>query len=73
VFPARSGRGVSDPHPFSAVAASCRHLFGNPNPSALVQAWPMQHPELAVLLWSAGLLLVFAPLAVRLYRRKSLG
>jgi len=33
----------------------------------------MQHPELAVLLWSAVLLVVFAPLAVHLYRRKSLG
>jgi ABC-2 type transport system permease protein len=38
-----------------------------------VHVWPMQHPEQAVLLWSAALLLVFAPLAVRLYRRKSLG
>lgn len=36
-------------------------------------AWPMQHPQLAVLLWSAVLQVVFAPLAVRLYRRKSLG
>ena len=31
------------------------------------------HPEQAVLLWSAALRLVFAPLAVHLYRRKSLG
>ena len=30
----------------------------------------MQHPELTVLLWSAGLIAVFAPLAVWLYRRK---
>jgi hypothetical protein len=35
--------------------------------------WPMQHPELAVICWSAGMLLVFAPLVVRLYRRKALG
>jgi hypothetical protein len=32
----------------------------------------MQHPELAVFLWSAAFLAVFAPLAVHLYRRKSL-
>jgi hypothetical protein len=31
----------------------------------------MQHPELAVLLWSGLLLAVFAPLAVRLYTTKS--
>ena len=36
-------------------------------------AWPMQHPELAVLCWSVGMLVVFAPLAVHLYRRKALG
>ena len=65
-------RAVADWNPFSAVAAACRQLFGNPNLSALVQAWPMQHRELAVLLWSAVLLVVFAPLAVHLYRRKSL-
>jgi ABC-2 type transport system permease protein len=54
---------IADWNPFSAVAAACRQLFGNPNPSALVHAWPMQHPELAVLLWSGLLLAIFAPLA----------
>jgi ABC-2 type transport system permease protein len=57
----------------SALAAAARQLFGNPNPAATVQAWPMQHAPLAVITWSAALLLVFAPLAVHLYRRKSLG
>jgi ABC-2 type transport system permease protein len=62
---------VADWNPFSAVAAACRQLFGNPNPSALVHAWPMQRPELAVLGWSALFLAVFAPLAVHLYARKT--
>jgi len=62
---------IADWNPMSALAAASRHLFGNPNPAASVQAWPMQHPELAVLGWSATLLLVFAPLAVHLYRRKA--
>ena len=60
-------------NPMSALAAACRELFGNPNPAAAVDAWPMQHPELAVVCWSVALLLVFAPLAVRQYRRKVLG
>jgi hypothetical protein len=30
----------------------------------------MQHPELAVLLWSGLLLVVFLPLAVRMYANK---
>jgi ABC transporter DrrB family efflux protein len=61
---------IADWNPFSAVAAACRRLFGNPDPSALVQVWPMQHPELAVLLWSGVLLVVFLPLAVRMYANK---
>jgi ABC-2 type transport system permease protein len=59
-------------NPLSALAAACRHLFGNPNPAAAVQVWPMQHPELTVALWAIGLVAVFAPLSVRLYRRKAL-
>jgi ABC-2 type transport system permease protein len=64
---------VAEWNPMSALAAACRHLFGNPNPAASMHAWPMQHPELAVVCWSVGMLVVFAPLAVRLYRRKALG
>jgi ABC-2 type transport system permease protein len=63
---------IANWNPMSALAAACRHLFGNPNPAAAVHAWPMQHPELAVIFWSVGMLLVFAPLAVRMYRRKAL-
>jgi ABC transporter DrrB family efflux protein len=66
-------QAVANWNPMSALAAASRELFGNPNPAASVQAWPMQHPELAVVAWSAALLLIFAPLAVHLYRRKSAG
>jgi ABC-2 type transport system permease protein len=65
-------RAFANWNPLSALAAACRHLFGNPNPAAAVHVWPMQHPELTVLVWSAGIIAVFAPLSVRLYRRKSL-
>jgi ABC-2 type transport system permease protein len=64
---------VAEWNPMSALAASCRHLFGNPNPAASVHAWPMQHPELAVICWAVGMLVVFAPIAVHLYRRKAVG
>jgi ABC-2 type transport system permease protein len=64
---------VAEWNPMSALAASSRALFGNPNPAAAVHAWPMQHPELAVACWAAVMLAVFAPLAVGLYRRKTLG
>jgi ABC-2 type transport system permease protein len=64
---------IAEWNPMSALAAACRHLFGNPNPAASVDVWPMQHPELAVVCWSVAMLVVFAPLAVHLYRRKALG
>jgi ABC-2 type transport system permease protein len=63
---------VAEWNPMSALAAASRHLFGNPNPAATVHAWPMQHPELAVVCWAVAMLAVFAPLAVHLYRRKAL-
>ena len=62
---------VAEWNPLSSLAAACRELFGNPNPAAAVQVWPAQHPELAVLCWSAAMLVVFAPLAVHLYRSKA--
>ena len=65
-------QAVANWNPMSAIATSCRALFGGPNPGAAVQDWPMQHPELAVLVWSAGLIAIFAPIAVGLYRRKVL-
>jgi ABC transporter DrrB family efflux protein len=64
-------RFIADWNPVSAVTASVRDLWGNPNPSASVHAWPMQHPELAALLWSVAILAVCAPLAVRAYRRRT--
>jgi ABC-2 type transport system permease protein len=64
---------VAEWNPMSALAAACRHLFGNPNPAASIHAWPMQHPELAVICWAAAMLAVFAPVAVHLYRRKAIG
>jgi ABC-2 type transport system permease protein len=65
-------RGFANWNPISAMAATCRKLFGGGNPASAVHAWPMQHPELAVLAWSVALIAVFAPTAVYLYRRKVL-
>ena len=64
-------RAIADYNPVSAVTAASRDLFGNPNPSAQIHAWPMQHPALASVLWSVGLLVVFAPLAVHMYQRRT--
>jgi ABC-2 type transport system permease protein len=64
-------RVIADWNPVSAVTAAARDLWGNPNPSASISAWPMQHPIAASLLWSLALLVIFAPLATVLYRRRT--
>ncbi|MGD0876426.1 MAG: ABC transporter permease [Acidimicrobiales bacterium] len=66
-------RAVADWNPVSAVTAAGRTLWHNPNPSASIHAWPMQHPVEASLLWCALLLLVFAPLGTVLYGRRTTG
>ena len=60
-------RTIAEWNPVSAVTAAARVLFGNPNPAAAIHVWPMEHPVLAALIWSAVLVGVFAPLAARMY------
>jgi ABC-2 type transport system permease protein len=64
-------RVVADWNPVSAVTAGARHLWGNPNPSATINAWPMQHPVLAAVAWSAFILAAAAPFAAWLLRRRT--
>jgi ABC-2 type transport system permease protein len=66
-------RAVADWNPVSAVAAAARELWGNPNPSASIGAWPMKHPIEASLAWSVLILAVAAPLASRYFRRRTTG
>jgi ABC-2 type transport system permease protein len=64
-------RTIADWNPVSAVTAAGRQLFHNPNPSASLHAWPMQHPVTAAVLWSVVLLAIFTPLAAWLYKRRT--
>jgi ABC-2 type transport system permease protein len=58
-------------NPVSSVVAGARVLWGNPNPSGRIQAWPMQHPIEAALIWSAAILAVAAPLAAHFFKRRT--
>jgi ABC-2 type transport system permease protein len=60
-------RHVADWNPFSATVQACRVLFGNPGVSTS-DAWPMQHPVWASLIWSVLIVVLFRTLAVRKYR-----
>ncbi|MEW2260988.1 ABC transporter permease [Streptomyces sp. NPDC047853] len=63
-------RHIAEWNPFSATVQACRELFGNPG---VVQsdAWPMQHPVWASVIWSVLIVVVFRTLAVRKYRSAS--
>ena len=65
--PTASGFGLTR----RAVTAAARQLLHNPNPSATVPDWPMQHLIATSLLWSIALLAIFAPFAVHLYRSRT--
>ncbi|NEC87684.1 ABC transporter permease [Streptomyces sp. SID12501] len=60
-------RHVADWNPFSATVQACRQLFGNPGVSPS-DAWPMQHPVWASVIYSILIVLIFRTLAVRKYR-----
>ena len=61
---------VADWNPFSATVQACRELFGNPGVSPS-DAWPMQHPVWASLIWSVLIIVIFRTLSVRKYRSAS--
>ncbi|MFF0222487.1 ABC transporter permease [Streptomyces sp. NPDC004629] len=59
-------RVLAEWNPISAVTAALRDLFGNaPVPEGA--AWPVAHPVAGSLAWSAALIAVSLPLAVRRY------
>ncbi|MEO3840477.1 MULTISPECIES: ABC transporter permease [unclassified Streptomyces] len=61
---------IADWNPFSATVQACRELFGNPGVSPS-DAWPMQHPVLASLIYSVAIIALFRTLAVRKYRNSA--
>lgn len=63
-------RTFAEWNPVSAVTQAARELFGNipigtPEPTV----WPLVHPVLYTLIWSAIIITIFAPLSVRQYKR----
>jgi ABC transporter DrrB family efflux protein len=62
---------IANWNPVSAVCAGVRELWGNPNPSKLEQAWPMQHPIEASILWSLLILAIAVPFAARSFQNRT--
>ncbi len=64
-------QAIADWNPVSAVCAGARVLWGNPNPSGHIDAWPMQHPVAASLLWSVAILAVACPAAAHFFKKRT--
>jgi ABC-2 type transport system permease protein len=65
---------VAEWNPISSTVLALRNLFGNPTgfeSTGVPHVLPMQHPVPVSLAWSALILLIFVPLAVRKYRSVS--
>ncbi|WP_067799511.1 ABC transporter permease [Actinomadura formosensis] len=63
-------RVVAEWNPVSTFTQAARELFGNTSPVMRTSdAWPIQHAIPASLLWIAVILVVFVPLATRLYKK----
>lgn len=63
---------VAEWNPVSSLAQSCRELWGNGAVAAVDAAWPLHHPKLATVVWSFALTGLFAPLALKAFRDRSL-
>jgi len=63
-------QAIAEWNPVSAVCASARVLWGNPNPAGRTLVWPMQHPTEAALIWSVVILAVAAPAAAHFFQRR---
>ena len=64
-------RVVAEWNPISSLVQAIRELWGNVPPAPADAAWPLQHPVAVTVFWCLLMTAVFAPLAVRAFRRRS--
>ncbi len=64
-------RVVAEWNPISSLVQACRDLWGNGLPAPADAAWPLQHALPVTVAWCGIMTAVFAPLAVRAFRRRS--
>lgn len=58
-------------NPFTAVVGAVRELFGNPASPVSIEAWPLEHPVAAAVVFSLGLLVVAVVGSRRRYRART--
>jgi len=60
-------RTIADWNPVSCATSAARSLFGDTLGATATSPWPLVHPVEATLGWSAALIALFMPLAVRAF------
>ncbi len=64
-------RVIAEWNPVSSLGQACRQLWGNGPVAPADAQFPLHHPVLSVFVWAAIFTAVFAPLAVRAFRRRA--
>jgi ABC transporter DrrB family efflux protein len=63
-------KAVAQWNPVTTLSDALRELFGNPNtPAAAGDPWSIANPVAYTWLWIIGIIVICAPLAVRIYAR----
>lgn len=63
-------RPIAEWNPVTSMSEALRRLFGNPAAEFGAETpWPIQHSILYSVIWTVGIVVVCAPLAVRAYQR----
>ena len=66
-------RVVAEWNPISSLVQAVRQLWGNDIPVPADAQLPMHHPVITTLIWTIGLTLVIAPLAIRAFNKRTQG
>ncbi len=64
-------RTIAEWNPISSLVQAVRELWGNTTPVAADAALPLRHPVLTTLIWTLGITLILAPLALRAFRNRT--
>ena len=66
-------RVIAEWNPISSLVQAVRQLWGNDLPVPADAALPLHHPIITTLIWTVGLTLVMAPLAIRAFAKRTEG
>jgi ABC-type multidrug transport system permease subunit len=64
-------RAVAEWNPISSLVQAVRQLWGNTAPAPESAHLPLHHPILSTVIWTVGLTVLVAPLAIRAFQRRT--